>query len=195
MLLVAVQILELFDLVTYSLQNGERPEFFIRINSEKAIQKVLDKKDYHSQTLDTVRDMHYSSVDFMTYFFEKLSDNESRWNFIEDYFLGVNLYEKYNIEKNKKTKIKKLDDDHKKQEFYKNVDVTKKETINIYTISGDEVEGRYYISNKEIQLTYPAIKLSKDCEVAKCLLKSKVGDVFKVNEYEYLIENIEKHEI
>ena len=131
----------------------------------------------------------------MTYFFEKLSDNESRWNFIEDYFLGVNLYEKYNIEKNNKTKIKKLDDDHKKQEFYKNVDVTKKETINIYTISGDEVEGRYYISNKEIQLTYPAIKLSKDCEVAKCLLKSKVGDVFKVNEYEYLIENIEKHEI
>lgn len=195
LLLVAVQILELFDLVTYSLQNGERPEFFIRINSEKAIQKVLDKKDYHSQTLDTVRDMHYSSVDFMTYFFEKLSDNESRWNFIEDYFLGVNLYEKYNIEKNNKTKIKKLDDDHKKQEFYKNVDVTKKETINIYKISGDEVEGRYYISNKEIQLTYPAIKLSKDCEVAKCLLKSKVGDVFKVNEYEYLIENIEKHEI
>lgn len=195
LLLVAVQILELFDLVTYSLQNGERPEFFIRINSEKAIQKVLDKKDYHSQTLDTIRDMHYSSVDFMTYFFEKLSDNESRWNFIEDYFLGVDLYEKYNIEKNNKTKIKKLDDDHREQEFYKHVDVTKKEAINIYTISGEDVEGRYYISDKEIQLTYPAIKLSKDCEVAKCLLKSKVGDVFKVNEYEYLIENIEKHDI
>ena len=195
LLLVSVQLLELFDLVTYSLQNGERPEFFIRINSEKAIQRVLDKKDYHSQTLDTIRDMHYSSVDFMTYFFEKLNDNESRWNFIEDYFLGVDLYEKYNVEKNNKTKIKIIDDAHNEQATHVNQDVTKKEMINIYTISGDEVGGRYYVSDREIKLSYPAIKLSKDCEVARCLLKGRVGDVFKVNEYEYLIENIEKHEI
>lgn len=104
LLLVAVQLLELFDLITYDLQNGERPEFFIRINSEKAIQKVLESKDYHSQTLDTIKDMHYSSVDFMTYFFENLTNNESRWDFIEDYFLGVNLYEKYNIKQTVKNK-------------------------------------------------------------------------------------------
>jgi len=194
LLLVAVQILELFDLVTYSLQNGERPEFFIRINSEKAIQKVLEKKDYRSQTLDTIRDMHYSSVDFMTYFFENLTNDEDRWNFIEDYFLGIDLYEKYNIEKNNKIKIKKIDDAHNEQGMYINQDVFPKDTIDIYTISGDEVNGKYYISDKEINLTYPAIKLSKDCEVARHLLKGKVGDVFKVNEYKYIIENIEKHE-
>lgn len=195
MLLVAVQILELFDLITYNLQNGDRPEFFIRINSEKAIQRVLEKKDYHSQTLDTIRDMHYSSVDFMTYFFEELNSNEDRWNFIEDYFLGIDLYNKYNIERTSKTKVKVIDDAHNEQILHKNTDNVKKETIKIYTISGDDVEGKYYISDKEIKLSYPAIKLSKDCEVARCLIKGKIGDVFNVNEFEYLIENIEYHEI
>ncbi len=195
LLLVAIQILELFDLVTYSLKNGDRPEFFIRVNSENALQKVVENKEYHSQTLDAIRDMHYASVDYMTYFFENLKTNEERWNFIEDYFLGIDLYKKYHIEKNNKTNIKLIDDAHNQQKFYKNVDVTKRKTIDVYTILGDEVEGRYYISDNEIKLSYPAIKLSKDCEVAKQLVRSKIGDIFHVNTFEYLVENIEHHEI
>lgn len=179
MLLVAVQVLELFDLINYSLKNGDRPEFFIRVNSEKAILKILENKGYNSQTLEAIKNLHYSSVDYMAYFFEKLNNNEQRWEFIEDYFLGVDLHEKYGIGGSgggtpvPEGSLKKL---------------------KIYTIDG-EYGGRYYISDKEIQLSYPAIKLSKDCEVAKHLVTSEVGTTFKVNQYEYTVINIEYHEI
>lgn len=192
LLLVTVQILELFDLITYSLKNGDRPEFFIRVNSEKAILKVLENKNYHSQTLDSIRDLHFSSVDFMTHFFEKLSTNEERWSFIEDYFLGTDLYSKYNVEKIEKTKVKIIDDAREDEKFKpKNLP---KESIKIYTIGGD-VEGKFYIANEELSLSYPATRLSPDCEVAKLLTINNIGDVFKVNTYEYIIEDIELHEI
>ena len=34
----------------------------------------------------------------MIYFFENIKTNEERWDFIEEYFLGVNLIDKYKIE-------------------------------------------------------------------------------------------------
>lgn len=42
--------------------------------------------------------MRCDSVSIMKYFFENLETNDERWNFIEEYFLGVDLMKKYNIE-------------------------------------------------------------------------------------------------
>lgn len=98
-LLTAVQIAELFELVNYSYQSGDKPEYFVRVNSEYPIKRILENINYHSETLKLVYKMHCDSVRLMKYFFENLKSNEERWDFVEEYFLGVNLIEKYNLAK------------------------------------------------------------------------------------------------
>lgn len=198
-LLIAVQIMELFDLSTYTCESGNKPEFFIRINSEKTIMKVLDDRNYQSRTLAAIHLLHHNSVRYMKYFFEKLKTDEERWQFIEDYFMG-RVEEKYEIgfddvksgSKNSDVYVKNskrvLDETETKNE---------QETIYVVFHSEDLITNKYYISKveKEELLKKGCIRLSPDCAAAKKLIFCKTGDVFSVNEYEYLVEKIEKQDI
>lgn len=82
------QLLELFGLADYTIESGNRPEFFIRVNSETSIRKVIDNDFYSSPSVEKVSNRHQSSVNLMKTFFGELNTNEDRWDFIEDYFLG-----------------------------------------------------------------------------------------------------------
>lgn len=82
------QLLELFGLADYTIESGNRPEFFIRVNSETSIRKVLEDDYYLSPSVEKVYIRHQSSVELMKKFFGELNTNEERWDFIEDYFLG-----------------------------------------------------------------------------------------------------------
>lgn len=198
-LLIAVQVMELFDLSTYTCEAGSKPEFFIRINSEKTIMKVLDNRDYQSRTLASIHLLHHNSVRYMRYFFEKLKTDQERWQFIEDYFMG-RVEEKYKIGfEDIKTGSKNSDVyvRNSKQVLKDTDNKVNQQTIYVLLHDSDSSVKKYYIADGEIESLKDSgcIRLSKDCAVAKQLVKCKAGDVFKINAYEYLVERIEKQDI
>jgi len=83
-----IQILELFSLTRYEVKSGDRPEFFIRVNSATALQRIVDNEFYQSETLKLVEFRHKESVKLMDKFFGELQTDKERWEFIENYFLG-----------------------------------------------------------------------------------------------------------
>lgn len=198
-LIIAVQMMELFDLATYNFEAGNKPEFFVRVNSEETIRKVVNDSKYHSDTLRNISQLHYNSVNYMKYFFENLDNNEDRWQFIEDYFLG-NIEEKYDIKQISKTNVKKIDEEIEKNKYINSLNTNVKDNIvKIYNLFDalENLTEKYYISEIEIEeLTNDGYKrLSPDCEVAKNLDESKQGNIFNINGYEYLVEKIEYREL
>lgn len=198
-LLIAVQILELFDLSTYTCESGSKPEFFVRINSEKTIMKVLEDRNYQSRTLAAIHLLHHNSVRYMKYFFEKLKTDQERWQFIEDDFMG-------RVEDNYAIGFEDVKSRSKNSDVYvrnsKRVLLDTDKKINQHTIytmflNKDSTSNKYYISEIEIEkLSKQGItQLSPDCLVAKNLIKSKAGDVFSVGKFEYMVEKIENEDI
>jgi ATP-dependent DNA helicase RecQ len=93
-LIIISQIAELLDLVSYKIKAGDNAQFFMRVNSEQSLLKIANVQVL-SKTIDYVRQRHNNSIDWMKYFFEKLTNDEERWHAIEKYFLGTELEELY----------------------------------------------------------------------------------------------------
>jgi ATP-dependent DNA helicase RecQ len=89
-LLVLVQIMELLDIAKYEIKAGDKPQYFIRINSETGLSKI-SSESYYSKTVESVKKRHDNSIRIMEYFFTKLTNNEDRWRLIEEYFLGKSI--------------------------------------------------------------------------------------------------------
>ena len=85
---LVAQFLEAFSLAKYDVRSGERPEFFIRVNSIKAIEKILNNSCYKSPMVELVNKRHLDSVNMMTYFFKELKTDVERWDYIEKYFVA-----------------------------------------------------------------------------------------------------------
>lgn len=95
----AFRLLSLLDLATYELLGGDNPEIFIRLNDPEKIRKIVSRQIYYSNDyVDNAREKHLRSVRTLDYFFRNLSNDEERWNFIEDYFAGEDVTQ--NIELN-----------------------------------------------------------------------------------------------
>lgn len=87
--LMSCQLLEMFKLASYQVVSGERPEYFVRINSISRIENILNDEFYQSKMVNLVRYRHEQSIKIMNTFFLKLSGDTERWDFIEKYFAGV----------------------------------------------------------------------------------------------------------
>lgn len=86
---LTAQLLEALHLASYEVLSGERPEYFIRINSITAIEKILNNTNYESEMVKLVKKRHEDSKNRMTTFFTKLNNDQERWDYIEKYFAGV----------------------------------------------------------------------------------------------------------
>ena len=86
--LLLAQLLEILELADVKISAGNNPEFFIRVNSPSAIEKIVRNKSYTSKTVSLVDYKHKESCRLMEKFFTELISDEDRWNFIEQYFLG-----------------------------------------------------------------------------------------------------------
>lgn len=86
--LMMAQILEIFKLATYQVISGERPEYFIRVNSISRIEGIINDEFYKSKMVELVQFRHLQSIKIMDEFFLKLSNDKDRWDFIEKYFSG-----------------------------------------------------------------------------------------------------------
>ena len=82
------QVIEILELADVDIRSGDSPEFFIRVNNPNAIEKVVRDRYYQSKTVELVHKKHLDSTKIMEYFFTTLTNDEERWNFIENYFLG-----------------------------------------------------------------------------------------------------------
>lgn len=86
---IVAQLVELLELADVKISSGQNPEFFIRVNSPSAIERVLNNKSYYSRTVRTVGEKHKESSRLMEYFFTELNSDYERWEFIEKYFLDL----------------------------------------------------------------------------------------------------------
>lgn len=86
--LLLAQLLEVLELADVKISAGNDPEFFIRVNSPSAIEKIVRNKSYTSKTVSLVDYKHKESCRLMERFFTELTSDEDRWHFIEQYFLG-----------------------------------------------------------------------------------------------------------
>ena len=195
-LLIAIQMMELLDLITYIFEKGNRPEFFIRVNSENTILKVINNSNYQSKTLAIIGNLHYDSVRYMKYFFQELKTDKDRWDFIENYFLGK-TEEKYNIPKDIKTNIKKVDIAKEKSDsFFEKIESIDDIEVFVVSYNSDNnvfVTERYYINDEIIENLREKNfqRLSKNAELAQKLKMAQTGDVIDINGYEYLLEKKE----
>lgn len=84
------QILEVFELGTYAVSGGENPKIFVRINDPFRLRQVINGS-YQNLLLADVRNRHLSGVALMEEFFSASLNSDERWDFIEDYFLGIKV--------------------------------------------------------------------------------------------------------
>jgi ATP-dependent DNA helicase RecQ len=88
--LALLSLLDAADCLTYTIQGGENPEIFIRINSYYQLQNISrDYDGYENIILKNVTMRHENSVRMLDYLFTNIKDRTDRfWAFIEAYFLG-----------------------------------------------------------------------------------------------------------
>lgn len=84
------QILEVLELGSHTISGGENPKIFARINDPFRLKQVINN-NYQNILLADVRKRHITGIDLMQEFFSSNLTSEQRWDFIEDYFLGIKV--------------------------------------------------------------------------------------------------------
>lgn len=91
-------LIEVFELGNFELKGGKNPMIFLRINSPELLLKDSSDQNYQNILLNRTRKRHDISNQIFDHFFSNNFNDETRWNFIEDFFLGNDidqLLEKY----------------------------------------------------------------------------------------------------
>lgn len=83
-----VHQLESFRIGSYEFSGGMLPRIFVRINDPFKVRLISNDQSYKNEILQDINSRQVSSMNIMEYFFTKKMDDDTRWNFIEDYFLG-----------------------------------------------------------------------------------------------------------
>lgn len=82
-----LKLLEISNLASYDLKGGENAEIFLRINDPDKIRRLAYSK-YQNEVLREIKRKHRDSQELLKRFFSCSMDDDKRWDFIEDYFLG-----------------------------------------------------------------------------------------------------------
>jgi ATP-dependent DNA helicase RecQ len=81
--------MQLFDLATYELSGGKNPAIFIRLNDPLKLRRLVESGDkYRNNILTDIERRHRRAIDIMNSFMGNEYDNSTRWEIIENYFLG-----------------------------------------------------------------------------------------------------------
>lgn len=97
---IVLGLAEAIGLVNYTVENGNSPQIYLRINSVLPMEQAIKKGDYYrNNLLSNIYLRHKISVEMLTYLFTykiEAKDSKERilkyteffWDKIEDYFLG-----------------------------------------------------------------------------------------------------------
>lgn len=83
------EVLDSLSLATYQKFGGDDPAIFVRINNPIRLGDLVRSGRYENAILKKIYDRYEYSERVFTYFFTKTMTDTERWEFIEDYFLGV----------------------------------------------------------------------------------------------------------
>lgn len=90
--LVALKMLSIFDYITYEVVGGEAPEIFIRLNDPNKIRSiVMGNTPYSNKYVKRAREKHDRDIEVLLHFFNDLTSDIARWDYIENYFLGYDV--------------------------------------------------------------------------------------------------------
>ncbi len=89
--LAMARMLEAFDLATYSVAGGRTPELFVRVNDPARID-ALCRGDYENLVLADLERRRRKSERTLERFFMLEAGDAERWDLIERYFLGLDLF-------------------------------------------------------------------------------------------------------
>lgn len=107
--LMVLGILETFDLLQFKALGGRNSQIYIYVNQTKTMKEIVDKPGiYNNRLLDLISERHEVSVKMLTYLFESDFDNDTIWDKIENYFLGIipdEVIEAYEKKTNKTLKL------------------------------------------------------------------------------------------
>lgn len=88
----ALKLLSLFDLISYNVEGGNEPQISIWLNSPERIGQIVEGRiQYNNEYVRNAFEKHKRSVRILRHFFENLTTDDARWNFIERYFLGEDV--------------------------------------------------------------------------------------------------------
>lgn len=91
------QVLNSLSLGVYERVGGDNPSVFVRVNNPSYMIS-LTKRRYRNDILNGIYQKFEHSKELFTFFFTQQMDDKERWDFVEDYFLGLSkeeLIEKY----------------------------------------------------------------------------------------------------
>lgn len=89
-------LLEILKLGSFEVSGGNSPMVFVRVNDPKKVHRTAFSRDYYNNLLADVHRRHNISYQIFEHFFLRKFDDSSRWDFIEDYFLGSEIDELMN---------------------------------------------------------------------------------------------------
>ncbi len=89
---IALKLLSIFDYISYEILGGEEPEIFIRLNDPQKIKNIVLGNTYYSNNyVNRAKQKHDRDVNVLLRFFNYLSSDIERWDYIENYFLGYDV--------------------------------------------------------------------------------------------------------
>lgn len=92
-----MKLLSVFGYINYEVVGGEEPEIFIRLNDPNKIKSIVMGNTFYSNDYVTkAKIKHERDVEIMLHFFNDLTSDEERWNYIENYFLGRDILSNVN---------------------------------------------------------------------------------------------------
>lgn len=88
--LIILGFLETLEVLTFKALGGKNSQLYIYVNQTKTMFEIISKPyRYKNRLLELVGERHEISVQMLTYLFEGKADNDTMWNAIEEYFLGI----------------------------------------------------------------------------------------------------------
>jgi len=86
-------IMDLLGIGTYECRGGDNPVVFIRINDPQKIARDANNPSYTNTILTKTDLKHKTSSAIFDHFFTNVFTNAERWDYIEDFFLGMDYDE------------------------------------------------------------------------------------------------------
>lgn len=89
-----LNLLSMLDCLSFSAEGGGTPCVSVRFNEPDLLEKLALSDDYRNLILDMNEQIFQEQIELFTFFFgtDKLTD-EQRWDFVEDYFTGMDVAE------------------------------------------------------------------------------------------------------
>ena len=168
-------LLELMGLGTYECRGGDRPMIFVRINDPLRIERDGKDKKYKNSLLEKTNKRFKISSEVLDHFFLHSIDNDVRWNFIEDFFLGASnddLFADYPAQPKSHVDIIQYIQGHVKAA---NTVSTANNSSSLFNVF-QPIEGEFYSNDRQLTIDGRTMKVSKwikedPMELHKALLK------------------------